>query len=70
MDMCVLSSQGKRGKKERKILREKGRERGREKREREYKTPYPQAIMAAKDRKFPVDLVYKLSFKFAFKNTV
>lgn len=35
------------------------------KREREHKTVYTQAMMDAKDRKFPVDLVYKLSFKFA-----
>lgn len=34
-------------------------------RKREHKTIYTQAMMDAKDRKFPVDLVYKLSFKFA-----
>lgn len=33
--------------------------------EREHKTIYTHAMMDAKDRKFPVDLAYKLSFKFA-----
>lgn len=33
--------------------------------EREHKTIHSQAMMDAKDREFPVDLVYKLSFKFA-----
>ena len=31
----------------------------------EHKIMYTQTMMDAKDRKFPVDLVYKLSFKFA-----